>query len=581
MKMFNTNLPEEKKTIERNINEWIKGHFKKTETILESDFISQMINKILNEQIITVKLCNEEFIESDIVEDSFTTEGNNQDNNVMSYITCFCGSRTKIIKKVLSGRTNRIWILSNYYRHLMSHLEKEDKLKSSKKCIKQNSLKNKIKNYFISENQVNIKNTKIPKTTELELMQESTLPEYTSQSVSSSFSKSTDHSMKWKDKKYSRHEREKRARENNLLYDDKKQPLITNYYEVVNKITKYINENNIFNESLEDLKKNMPWKEIPVETFLRNTDTSILLKSLCESAMKNSSSTSQNANRYDETLKKFCVFLYFVGGRLLYETLQKNLTNSLPSVSSLNRFISSKKENVIEGEYRFKQLKEFLLERDLPLCVWISEDATRLVGKIEYDQISNKIIGFVLPFENGLANINAYLATSANAIGQYFLKNEKANYAYVIMAKPLHDNAPSFCLCIFGTNNKFNYEDVIKRWNVMEKLASDFGIKILGYSSDGDTRLLKAMQVNTYSQKSTHFYVQDTVHIITKLRTRFLKPNVVLPIGDYFISVAHLKILINTFSKDKHLLTSNDLSPEDKMNFRSAEKYVAIKFKKC
>jgi len=317
------------------------------------------------------------------------------------------------------------------------------------------------------------------------------------------------------------------------------------------------------------------WEEISVETFIKKTDTSTLLKSICNSALRNSNFPSPNANRYDESQKKFCVFLYFVGGRLLYETLQSNLTNSLPSISSLNRFISTQKQNIVEGEYRFKELKEFLLERNLPLCVWVSEDGTRVMGKIQYDQISNKVIGFVLPFENGMANVNAYLATSANTIGQYFKNNEKANYAYVIMAKPLHENAPTFCLSIFGTNNKFNHKDVINRWNTMEKMAEDFGIKILGYSSDGDTRLLKAMQINTYQQQSTQFYIQDTVHIGTKLRTRLLKPNIVLPIGNYKISVSHLKTLLETFSKDKHLLTLSDLVPEDKMNFRSAEKICA------
>lgn len=327
---------------------------------------------------------------------------------------------------------------------------------------------------------------------------------------------------------------------------------------------------------MEDLQKSMPpWKETPAELMLKKTDTSTLLKSLCNAALNNSKTASKNANRYNESLKKFCVFLYFVGGRLLYETLQSNLVNSLPSISSLNRFISLKKDVVVEGEYRFKQLKTFLTERDLPLCIWVSEDATRLTSKIEYDSISNKIVGFVLPFSNGETNVNAYLATSTTKIAEFFQKNDKENYAYVIMAKPLQDTSSAFCLSIFGTNNKFTSGDVINRWNVMEKLASEVGIKILGFSSDGDTRLLKAMQINAYSQQSSQCYIQDTVHIGTKLRTRLLKPNVILPIGNFLISASHLQELIETYSKDKHLLRRSDLIPEDKMNFRSAEKICA------
>ena len=72
-------------------------------------------------------------------------------------------------------------------------------------------------------------------------------------------------------------------------------------------------------------------------------------------------------------------------------------------------------------------------------------------------------------------------------------------------------------------------------------------------------------------------YVQDTVHIGTKLRTRFLKPSIILPMGSHFASVSHLVSLTKQYSKDKHLLTITDLKPEDKMNFRSAEKMCSTK----
>lgn len=75
---------------------------------------------------------------------------------------------------------------------------------------------------------------------------------------------------KWNNLKYSRSEREKRAREQNVVKSGEKQLLITNYLEIVNNIKKYINYNNIFNESLEDLQKNMPpWEETPAELMLK------------------------------------------------------------------------------------------------------------------------------------------------------------------------------------------------------------------------------------------------------------------------------------------------------------------------
>lgn len=147
-----------------------------------------------------------------------------------------------------------------------------------------------------------------------------------------------------------------------MLLEGEKQLLITNYYKFVDYINNYIEKNNtILHESIEDLeKRTLIWKETQIERLFKKTNTSVLLNALCKASLNNLSSKSKHGNRYDESLKKFCVFLYFVGGRLLYETLQSNLTNSLPAISTLNRFISLNKDYFIEGEYRFNQLKNFL-----------------------------------------------------------------------------------------------------------------------------------------------------------------------------------------------------------------------------
>jgi len=68
-----------------------------------------------------------------------------------------------------------------------------------------------------------------------------------------------------------------------------------------------------------------------------------------------------------------------------------------------------------------------------------------------------------MPFENGVAKSNVFLRISAYVIGNYFQTNMKANYSYVITAKPLRDSAPSFCLSVYGTDNKFNYSDILRR----------------------------------------------------------------------------------------------------------------------
>lgn len=68
------------------------------------------------------------------------------------------------------------------------------------------------------------------------------------------------------------------------------------------------------------------------------------------------------------------------------------------------------------------------------------------------------------------------------------------------------------------------------------------------------------------------FYVQDTVHIAVKLRCLLLKTftnTQKLPFGKFFIQIAHLKVLLDNFTKDKHRLTASTLDPKDKQNFES------------
>lgn len=67
----------------------------------------------------------------------------------------------------------------------------------------------------------------------------------------------------------------------------------------------------------------------------------------------------------------------------------------------------------------------------------------------------------MLAFKDRRAVVDTFLATSAKTIAQYFENHTKADYAYVVIAKLLVDKAPFFCLCIYGTDNRFRYSNVI------------------------------------------------------------------------------------------------------------------------
>lgn len=68
--------------------------------------------------------------------------------------------------------------------------------------------------------------------------------------------------------------------------------------------------------------------------------------------------------------------------------------------------------------------------------------------------------------------------------------------------------------------------------------------------------------------------MQDIVHIGTKLRNRLLNQTNTLLIGNKVASVSHLKILLNSVSKDKHGLVYSDICPDDQQNFDSLRKIM-------
>ncbi|KAK4873812.1 hypothetical protein RN001_013172 [Aquatica leii] len=133
-------------------------------------------------------------------------------------------------------------------------------------------------------------------------------------------------------------------------------------------------------------------------------------------------------------------------------------------------------------------------QRNLPKVLWISEDATRVSSKVKYDSKTNKLIGFTMPLVNGMPVTDSFLATSAKRIQDYFQNGIRSNYAYVVMAQPLSPSAPGYCLSIFGTNNRFIADDLMKRWQHIKLNFKKRGIIVLGFASDGGTRFLKAMR---------------------------------------------------------------------------------------
>lgn len=105
--------------------------------------------------------------------------------------------------------------------------------------------------------------------------------------------------------------------------------------------------------------------------------------------------------------------------------ITKKLVLSLPSISSVNRYIRKMNTNIVEGVLRTQDLLNYLQERNLPLIIAISEDATRLTGEVQYDTRTNQLMGFVLPINSatGMPISFSFNARNADEMMRHFSKS--------------------------------------------------------------------------------------------------------------------------------------------------------------
>lgn len=133
-------------------------------------------------------------------------------------------------------------------------------------------------------------------------------------------------------------------------------------------------------------------------------------------------------------------------------------------IFSVNR-IHTGKERITEGELRCAQLLKYLEKTKSPTQVFLSEDGSGIVKKVSYDTSSNQLVGIVLPINNvnGMPVSRSYMADSANEIEKH-LERPSSSLVYIVTAQPIKKGIPPFILQVFGTDNRFKTNDVLKRW---------------------------------------------------------------------------------------------------------------------
>lgn len=297
--------------------------------------------------------------------------------------------------------------------------------------------------------------------------------------------------------------------------------------------------------------------------------------------------------RYSEDVKLYAAYIRMLSGKLAYETFKANTQHSVPSVGRIDEFIKKTESNLIEGVLRSKELSNYLSALKLPRVVALSEDATRINNRIQYDSRSNQLVGFILPMDaNGMPVVGHNQARSASEIESCFYdletrqEKKKSSYINVVMAQPIVQGIPAFCILLFGTDAKYGSVHIQKRWKFISEELEKEDIKVLTFASDSDQKFNSVMrnnlQLGRNRENGIHFPtwfnanlcastdyipIQDTVHIGTKFRNRML--NTLLKMGNYEVSENHLALIMERFTKEKHGLCPTNIKPKDRQNFDS------------
>ncbi|XP_050503352.1 uncharacterized protein LOC126882436 [Diabrotica virgifera virgifera] len=164
-----------------------------------------------------------------------------------------------------------------------------------------------------------------------------------------------------------------------------------------------------------------------------NYGTKGLLKYLLDSAIRNSKNKSGHTNKFDDGMKRFWLYIFISAGRMSYEILHSNLKNILPSVTTIHRQLEEM-NNILEGEVRIEDLKLYLQKRNYPPIIFISEDQTALIKKVQYDSASNQMVGFVAPLQEQtrFPRINKFPVDSVSDIENAFKNKTLAINAYIL-----------------------------------------------------------------------------------------------------------------------------------------------------
>ncbi|CAF4987434.1 unnamed protein product, partial [Rotaria sp. Silwood1] len=214
---------------------------------------------------------------------------------------------------------------------------------------------------------------------------------------------------------------------------------------------------------------------------------------------------SDNMNRskyryqYNESTRRFASSVYALGGQNVYQLLRLNLPGAFPSIPTIESYNNEYCTRIEEGEFRFDQLNDSSKNINCSYA-YASEDCTGVISKIQYDAESNSFVGFCSELRAGIPMLRQYQTDDFLELEEWFETFKKSTLVNLHTVQPITSiGSPPFLLSSFGTDNHIDSVSIIHRWLFILEECKKRNIRIVGFSSDADSKYLKAMRLATES----------------------------------------------------------------------------------
>lgn len=211
-----------------------------------------------------------------------------------------------------------------------------------------------------------------------------------------------------------------------IVSSDQNQRRIEDYFKFVEKLEEVIQLRNL-NQSLKSKLSVMEAKFNALQSTSQEESNQSLLQRMMNQAMKQAGKKSRGFRHDDPVLEHFCLNIWILGGRRLYEIFHSNFTGAFPSPTTIHNRLLRFDLSVTEDSVNYSAVKDFLVTNNAPLTVCLSEDATGVIGRVEYYEKTNSLIGFSGPLQNnGFPAPNAFIVRTANDIVHQFGQYDRA-----------------------------------------------------------------------------------------------------------------------------------------------------------